>query len=154
LLAALEVYIDRTVANKIEMTDKILDLTIGRITKNHNPEPNDEIMAALTEGRVDPNDYIRYRLTRRFEKIAQSLYEAHAPESKDEPENLLLKMFGSQLSKYEKTKEKTGSAEEAKLELLTDQIGVDLKNSTEEEKRSLLSLLGRSKFAKFFRKRK
>jgi len=82
-------------------------------------------------------------------------------------------MFGDQIDTYEKTKEKTGSsdrkiparrsrvfaqrkswAEEAKLAVLADQIGVDMKKAPEEEKRSLLNFFKRSKFAQFIKKRK
>jgi len=68
--------------------------------------------------------------------------------------NTASKTFTTKLDRYEETKEKTGSAEEAKLELLADESGVDLKKVPEEEKRSLLSFFSRSKFGQFFRKRK
>ena len=153
LLAALEVYIDGTVAPKIEITNKVLDMVINRAKKKSKTTEPDEIMAALTEGRVDPDDYIRYRLTRRFDKIAQALYEAvHKPQ--EETESPIEKIFNDQLDKYEDTLEKTGSAEEAKLAVLADQMGVDYKKMPDTEKQSLLSMFGRSKFARFFKKRK
>jgi hypothetical protein len=65
-----------------------------------------------------------------------------------------LKTLGEQLGKYQAVSEETGSAEQAKLALLADQMGVDLRKTSEEERRSLLKLLGRSKFLRFFKKRK
>jgi transcriptional regulator with XRE-family HTH domain len=153
LLAALEVYIDDLVAPKIAMTNKVMDMVVGRVTKRAKTTEPDEIMAALLEANTDPDDYVRYRLTRRFDKIAQALYEAaHKPQ--EETESVIVKMFGDQLDKYEDTLEKTGSAEEAKLAVLADQMGVDYKKTPDTEKQSLLSMFGRSKFARFFKKRK
>ena len=58
-----------------------------------------------------------------------------------------------QLQKFQATEEETGSTEETKLALLADQIGVDLKKSTDDEKRSLLNMFSRSKFTRFFIKK-
>lgn len=155
LLAALEVYIDRTVSEKMDITNKVTTIAIDRIKKKSKPANRDEILATLSESIIDGDDYIRYRLTRRFDLLAQSLYETHRKETQAEADGVgVLNTFTKQLSKYEDTKEETGSSEEAKLALLADQMGVDLKKAPEEEKRSLLSLFGRSKFASFLRKRK
>ena len=154
LLAALEVYLNGTVSSKMELTNKVLDIAVNRIAKKSKTVEPDEIMAALTEASIDPDDYIRFKLTRRFDKIAQGLHEANAKETQDETGGVLLKMFGDQLDTYEKTKEKTGSTEEAKLAVLADQMGVDLKKAPEEEKRSLLNFFKRSKFFSFIKKRK
>jgi len=58
-----------------------------------------------------------------------------------------------QIHKYESDKDEAG-AEQAKLNLLADQLGVDLSKAPDEEKASLLSLFKRSKFTQFFKKRK
>ena len=63
-------------------------------------------------------------------------------------------MFNKQLSKYEDTKAETGSSEEAKFAVFTDQMGVNLKKAPEEENQMLLNILKRSKFTQFFKKRK
>ena len=111
-------------------------------------------MAVLVEGRVDPDDYIRFRLTNRFDKLVQSLHTAHTQPEEDESVGAIEKMFESQIDKYEKVKEKTGSEAEAKLAVLADQIGVDIEKAPAEEKQSLLNLLGRSKWVQFFKKQK
>ena len=154
LLAALEVYIDGYVAPRIEMLNRVMDLAIRKVKKKSKKVGHDEIMAALVEGKVDPDDYIRFRLTHRFDKLVQSLHTAHTQPQENESVGAIEKMFESQLDKYEKVKEKTGSDAEAKLAVLADNIGVDLEKAPAEEKQSLLNLLGRSKWAQFFKKRK
>ena len=153
LLAALEVYIDDMVAPKMKMTDKVLDIVIGRIKKKTKNADPDIYMTALTEGQIDPDDYMRFKLTRRFDNLARSLYEVnHKPQ--EETDGSIVETFKEQLDTYEETLEKTGSAEEAKLAVLADQLGVDYKKMPDGEKQSLLSMFGRSKFARFFKKRK
>ena len=155
LLAALEVYIDRTVSEKMDITNKVVKIAIDRIKKKNAPAAKDEILATLNESIIDGDDYIRYRITRRFDGLAQSLYEAHRKETQADADGYgILKTFTERLDRYEDTKEKTGSVEEAKFELLADTSGVDEKKVPEEEKRSLLSFFSRSKFGQLFRERK
>ena len=85
--------------------------------------------------------------------LVQSLHTAHTQPQEDGSAGAIEKMFESQIDKYEKVKEKTGSEAEAKLAVLADQIGVDIERAPAEEKQSLLSLLGRSKWVQFFKKR-
>ena len=148
-------YIDRTVSEKMDITNKVTKIAIDRINKKSKPAGRDEILTTLSESIIDGDDYIRYRLTRRFDGLAQSLYEAHKKETQAEAVGSgFLKMFNKQLSKYEDTKAETGSTEEAKLAVFADQMGVDLKKAPEDEKQTLLNIFKRSKFAQFFKKRK
>ena len=110
-------------------------------------------MTALTEGIIDPDDYLRFRLTRRFDNLARGLYETHhKPQA--ETNGAFIETFKEQLDKYEDTLEKTGSAEEAKLAVLADQMGVDMKKATAEEKQAVKDFMGKSKWTRFFKKRK
>ena len=154
LLAALEVFINRTVSENMEVVNKIYQVATDKIKKKSTTVKRDEYIATLKEASIDGDDYLRFRLTRCFGGIAQSLYEAYAKEAQAEAGGGFLKMFTKQYSKFEKTKEETGSTEEAKVALLADQMGVDMKKTSEEEKLSLLNLFKRSKFAQFIKRRK
>ena len=155
LLATLEVYIDRTVSEKMDITNKVVKIAIDRVKKKSAPAGRDKIITTLNESIIDGDDYIRFRLTRSFDELAQSLYETHRKETQAEADGGgLLKMFNKQLTKYEDTKEETGSSEEAKLAVAADQWGVDMKKATEEEKKTMLSFFSRSKFAQFLKRRK
>jgi len=58
------------------------------------------------------------------------------------------------VQKYRTVREETGSREEAKLAILTDQMGADLWKVTEEEKQAVKDFMGKSKWTRFFKKRK
>lgn len=154
LLAALEVFIDRKLSENMEIVNSGYKMMIDTINRQNVTVGQDEYITALRESIIDSDDYLRFRLTRRFEKISQSLYDAHKKEALAETGGGYLKILSEQLAKFENVKAETGSAEEAKLALLADQMGVNLKKAPEDEKRSLLNMFKRSKFAQFFKKRK
>jgi len=133
--------------------NRVLDTAINRVKKKSKKIGHDDIMAAMSEGGVGPDDYMRFRLTHRFDRLAQSLHEA-TNKPQYESGGAILKMLSDPIDKYEETIEKTGSAEEAKLAVLADQMGVDYKKMPDSEKQSLLSMFARSKFARLFKKRK
>jgi transcriptional regulator with XRE-family HTH domain len=154
LLAALEVFVDRKISENMGIVNASYKIALDTINRQAVTVGRDEYIATLKEASVDPDDYLRFRLSQRFDKIAQSIYEAHKKEALAETGGGYLKMLNEQLQKYQSVKEETGSAEEAKLSILAEQMGVDLKKATADEKQSLLKLFSRSKFARFFKKRK
>lgn len=153
-LAALEVYLDRKVLENLEIVNTSYRVMLDTILNNVKPEERDEYIATLKEGSIDGDDYLRFRLSQRFDKIARSLYAAHKKEAEAETGGGYIKSLMEQVEKFQSVQAETGSAEEAKLALLADQLGVNIGKSTAEEKRSLLSLFSRSKFAQFIKRRK
>jgi transcriptional regulator with XRE-family HTH domain len=154
LLAALEVFVDRKISENMEIVNASYKLAVDTINRQAVTVGRDEYIATLKEASIDPDDYLRFRLSQRFDKIASSIYDAHKKEALAETCGGYLNTLSDQLRKYETVLEETGSAEEAKLAILADQLGVKLNKAPEDEKRSLLSLLGRSKFIQFLKKRK
>jgi len=154
LFAALEVFIDRTISENMEIINKTYKVAIDTVNRQAVTVGRDEYIVTLNEASIDPDDYLRYRLSQRFDKIAQSLYDTHKKEARSTEGKGYLESLGKQINKYWAVKEETGSAEQGKLAILADQLGVDLNKATYEEKRSVLKFLKRSKFAQFFRKRK
>lgn len=154
-LAALEVYLDRKAFENIEIVNASYKVMIDTVTIKTVPEEErDEYIATLKEGSIDGDDYLRFRLSQRFDKIARSLYAAHKKEAEAETGGGYIKSLMEQMEKIQSAQTETGVAEDAKLALLADQLGVNMSKSTDDEKRSLLSFLGRSKFAQFIKRRK
>jgi len=82
LLAGLEVFINRSVSEYIEVINKTYKVAADTISiKKITDERRDEYMATLKEVSIDPDDYLRFRLSQRFEKLAQGLYDKHEKES-------------------------------------------------------------------------
>ena len=155
LLAAMEVFIDRKISANMEIVNASYKMSIDIINRQSVTVEHDEYIATLQEACIDPDDYLRFRLTRRFEKIAQGLYDEHKKEALPSKagQNYYAELQ-NQWQTFQSTKDETDSTEQAKIAVLADQIGVDMKKATEEEKKSLHSFFKRSKFKRFIRKRK
>jgi transcriptional regulator with XRE-family HTH domain len=154
MLAAVEVYVDRKISENMGIVNASYKMAVDTINRQAVTAGRDEYIATLMEAQIDPDDYLRFRLAQRFDKIAQSLCEAHKKEALAETGGGFLKTLGEQIKKYQAVKDETGSAEQAKLAILADQMGVDAKKATEEERRTMMNFLSRSKFISFFKKRK
>jgi len=146
LLAAVEVFVDRTISDNMEIINKTYKVALDTINRQAVNVGRDEYIAQLKEASIDPDDYLRFRLSQRFEKIAQSIYDKQHKKGQSEAGIGYIESLSKQVEKYEDVKNKTGSAEQAKLEILADQMGVDLKATPDNERKSVLSFLGRSIF--------
>lgn len=154
LLAALEVFISRIISENMDIVNKTYKVALDTVNKQAVTVGRDEYIAGLNEASIDPDDYLRFRLSQRFDKIAQSLYDEYKKEAQAENGPGYLKSLAEQVKKYQAIKEETGNAEQAKLAILADQMGVNIKKTTDEEKKTMLSFFSRSKFAQFFKRRK
>lgn len=153
-LAALDVFISRTLSENMDIVNKTYKVALDAINRQAVTVGRDEYIAGLNEASIDSDDYLRFRLSQRFDKIAQSLYDAHRKEAQAENGQGYLKSFFEQVGKYQAIKDETGNAEQAKLAIFADQMGVNVKKATVEEKKTMLSFFSRSKFTKLFKKRK
>lgn len=154
LLAGLEVYIDRTISPTLEVINQTFKVAVDVKKRQQITEGLDEYIAGLKEVQINGDDYLRFRLSRKFEEIARGLYDAHSKETQSQQAVSYLSMFEEHVQTFQDAKDETGSSEEAKLATIADQWGVNLKKAPDEEKQSVMSFLSRSKFAQFFRKRK
>ena len=115
LLAALEVFIDRTISENMEIINKTYKVAVDTINRQSVTVGRDEYIATLGEASIDPDDYLRFRLTQKFEGIARSLYDAHKKEAQSENGQGYLSSLNEQMLAYQSIKDETGSAEQAKL---------------------------------------
>ena len=161
LIAAFEVFVDRRISDYISAINMGYKINVDSINKQNVKGGHDEYLAALIEANIDPDYYSRVQLTRRFETLAQSIYDAHKKESSPKMDDVYLKMISEginqatgQTQKYQSDVEETGSVAIGKAELISDQIGADWKNAPENERHAFLSFLSRSKFIQHINKRK
>lgn len=156
LLAALEVFVDHVISENMEIVNKLYGVSLDTITAKKIPEEKrDEYLARLQEASIDPDDYLRFRLSQRFEKVAQGIYDAHKKEalSKKAGQGFIKKLVGN-IQNFKDIEKKTGSVEEAGLAIFADQMGVDIKKKTAEERKTILGFLFKPKPARRLKKRK
>jgi len=123
------------------------------IKEHFDGEDNDEIIAYLQEAIVDEDDYLRHRISERFNDMMKSLFAAHKKDPlPDEQEKVLLEMK-DQTQTFLDT-QKTESANKAKAILFCKQIGLNVSKLDVEEWRVLMKVLESSDKYKQGRKRR
>lgn len=102
LLAALEVFVDHVVSENMEIINKVYRVSLDTITKKKIPEEQrDEYIAQLKEASIDPDDYLRFRLSRRFDKVVQGIYEANKKEALSDTGQGFIKNLVGQIDRFD-----------------------------------------------------
>ncbi len=77
LSSAIEMYIDRKLLPQLETMNAVYKLTEQTILKNCATQKNDEILEYLQQSVVNEDEYLRFRLSERFNELLKSLFETH-----------------------------------------------------------------------------
>ncbi len=134
LLAGLEVFVDRTISENMEIVNKAYKVSIDKLTIKKVPEEQrDEYIASLKEASIDPDDYLRFRLSKRFEKMAQDIYSKREKTALSAEGQGFLNRLVTQIEKFN---------------------AVDLKKTSQDERKSMLDFLSKSKVVRWFTRRK
>ena len=114
---------------------------------------NDEIMTFLQEAVVDEDEYLRFRISERFNMVMKSLFDSH---KKDKLEPEYQGMFEDMNEKVKLyiDEEKTEGANKAKAIVLCKDLGLNTSKLTQEEWRVLMKVLSNAKQVKRAKKRK
>jgi len=77
LLSAMEVYIDKKLLPHMNQMNAVYKLAETTIKENYDVEDGDEIIEFLQNSVIDEDEFLRYRISERFNEIMKSLFEAH-----------------------------------------------------------------------------
>jgi hypothetical protein len=128
-------------------------LAESAITKNFEVVENDEVIALLQEAVVDEDEYLRYRISERFNILVKAMFDAHKKDAlPNEQADALLELKDS-LVNYPIHKEKEDRARH-QLTILAKQIGLNITKLTDEEIKVLIKALDKSDMVKRSRKRR
>jgi transcriptional regulator with XRE-family HTH domain len=154
LLVTMEVFVDRTISTYMGTINGVYKNAVDEINKLHIPAGRDEHLAALQELSVDQDDYLRFRLSQRFDKIAREIYECHEKIAQSETAGESMRLLNDPLRAFEIVKKKTGSVEQATVALWAVQLGIDYASIPNDERSAVYKFLSRSKYAPKQMKRK
>ena len=152
-LSALEVYIDRKVLPQMNTINAVYKIVESAIKENFEVADNDEVIALLQESVVDEDEYLRYRISERFNGLMKSLFDAHKKDALPDEQASVLQELKDSMRDYPAQKEKE-ERERWRLTLLAKQIGLNIKDLSNEEIRILVKSLEKSEKYKQGRKRK
>lgn len=77
LLSAMEIYIDRKVLPQMNTMNAMYKITEQALKENTDISENDEVLAFLQQSVVDEDEYLRYRISERFNLLMKNLFDAH-----------------------------------------------------------------------------
>ena len=123
-----------------------------RLEQNHIDE-NDELLAFLQQSVVDEDEYLRYRISERFNLLMVSLFEAYKKD-KLPPEQADMMTEMKELVEIFLDMQKTEPVNKAKAIVLCTQLGLNTSKLTDEEWHVLIKVLENSKQVKRAKKRK
>ena len=153
LMNAVEMYIDRKIMPQIASMNVMYQALESTIKEHFDGEDNDEIIAYLQEAIVDEDDYLRHRISERFNDMMKSLFAAHKKDPLPEEQANALQEMKDQMQTFLDT-QKTESANKAKAILFCKQIGLNASKLDDEEWRVLMKVLESSDKYKQGRKRR
>lgn len=153
LLSAVEVYIDRKVLPQMNTMNAMYKFAEDTIKEKFEVADNDEHLKILQEAIVDEDEYLRYRISERFNGLMKSMFDAHKKDTLPDDQASVVQTLKDDMETY--MKEKDGrDAGRASLILLAKQIGLNLSSLTDEEMVLLVKALGKSEKFKRARKRR
>lgn len=147
LLSAMEVYIDKKLLPQMNQMNAIYKLAEATIKENYNVDGRGEIMDFLQNSVIDEDEFLRFRISERFNAIMKSLFEAHKKDGLQPEQNEAINEMKEMVLTYLADR-KTETAGKAKVLMLCKQLGLNATKLDDEELRVLVKVLERSPLAK------
>ena len=140
LLSAIEVYIDRKLLPHISNMNAIYKLAETSIKENHDVTDGDAVIEFLQSSVIDEDEFLRSRISERFNTILKSLFEAHKKDVLP-PEQAETMIEMKELVQGYLEDRKTETAAKAQVILLCKQLNLNPSKLSEEELRVLVKVL-------------
>lgn len=153
LLRAMEIYIDRKVLPQMNTMNAMYKMTEQALKENTDISDNDELLAFLQLSVVDEDEYLRYRISERFNMVMKSLFDSH---KKDKPSPEYADMLAEMKEDVQTflDTQKTETANKGKAIVLCKKLGLNTAKLTQEEWEVLMKVLNNSAPVRRAKKRK
>lgn len=143
-MMAFEIFISRRLSENMKLANKGFETAIEQLKADGlTPEKRDMDYSTVKEAVVDYDDYLRYRLMQKFEKLATNIYESHEKEALSEVGKGYMNTFDKQFGKYIEVKEETGDSPQAVYTMLCEQLLINAKKVPKLEQQYVISFLKR-----------
>ena len=143
LMAAMEIYIDRKVLPQMNTMNAMYRTAENAIKDNFQVADNDEIISLLQESVVDEDEYLRYRISERFNEIMKSLFDAHKKDALPDEQAEIIREMKETLKDYPLMEERE-KRDRAKLMIWAKKLGLNISKLTDDELRIFIKTLQQS----------
>ena len=133
----------RKILPQMNTMNAIYKLAENAIKDMFEVADNDEIISLLQEAVVDEDEYLRYRISERFNAIMKSLFDAYKKDALPEEQASVILEMKSALQDYPAQKQPEEKAR-WKMTLFAKQIGLNITDLSDEELRILMATLQKS----------
>ena len=141
-MADMEIYVDGIAAMQIQSLNSVVDMARIEIEERYHPAEDDRYMQTLQAAHIDEDGYFSQLIHGDIDAIAKGLRVAHVKDSDTAP----AESIGDELQKsLEAASEFKGSADEKKLKILCNQLGINYDGLSEDEFAVMIKVLSRSK---------
>ena len=147
LINAIEVYIDKKMLPQMNAMNAIYRLAEETISENFTVEGRNEIMDFLQNAVINEDEYLRFRISERFNDIMKSLFDTHRGD-KLSPEHTETVEDMRDLVQAYMVDRKTEPENKAKALVFCKQLGLNASKLDDEEWRVLIKVLERSPLLK------
>jgi transcriptional regulator with XRE-family HTH domain len=143
LMDAMEIYVDRKVLPQMNTMNAMYKIAEEAIRDKFETEDGDGVISLLQEAVVNEDEYLRYRISERFNAIMKSLFDAHKKDALPDGQADVLREMKTALEDFPARQE---SEEKArwKMGFLAKQIGLNISGLTDEETAILMKALQKS----------
>lgn len=146
LLSAIEVYIDKKLLPHMNTMNAVYKLAETSIRENFAVSENDEVLAFLQNSVIDEDEFLRFRISERFNAIIKSLFDAHRTDGLPPEQNEVINDMKEMIQCY-LTESKTMEQERAKAVVFSKRLGLNTTKLSDEEWRVLMKALKSSPLA-------
>lgn len=147
LLNAIEVYIDKKMLPQMNAMNAIYRLAETTIKENYTVEDRDVVMDFLQNAVINEDEYLRFRISERFNEIMKSLFDAHRGDKLSPEHSEVMEDMKGLVQAYMSDR-KTEPEAKAKFFMLCKQLGLNASKLDEEELRVMMKVLERSPLLK------
>ena len=145
LLNSIEVYVDRKMSAQMGNLNAYYKFAEEAIKSKHEISKRDEFITILEDAQLDEDEYLRFRISERFNIILKGIYDTHRIDIPPEDENYILDKVKDGVNSYFDLKDKEFADERAEKDLILKHMGIDPADFSDEEIKLLLKLYDKSK---------
>jgi len=154
LMNAMEIYIDRKILPQMNTMNAMYKFAEKTIKDKHDITDTDEMITLLGEAIIDEDEYLRYRITERFNELIKNIYDLHQKDTRPDGETDIVREMKEALQDYVSIESNETKAR-AKFHMFTKQIGLNTAHLNQDELDVLMKALSKSdKLKRGYRKRK
>ena len=141
-MADMEIYVDGIASMQIQSLNSLVNMARIEIEELYHPIENDRYMQTLQAAHIDEDGHFAQLIHGDIDAIAKGLRVAHVKDSDTAP----AESIGDELQKsLEAASEFKGSADEKKLKILCNQLGINYDGLSKDEFAVMIKVLSRSK---------